>query len=565
MKYKFLSLLLVCTLLICVVAGCSGSTTASSEPAEPESTETAAETAAPAEEAPAEAPAQEEPAEEPVEAASVTYPLEGDGLELSFFTSFPGNLSSYLESFDVHPGVIMAQEKTGVKINFTAPSMETSSTQFDLMVASDEFTDIVGGFDSLYVGGLTSAYEGELIYDVADYLADCAPDYLELVNSSETYQDLIYEADGTSLAVYGLYLYDYTSVSNGIFIRQDWLDDLGMAAPETYDQWHETLTAFKTEKGASSAFLLPVGSESRGATYSGGFLTSGYSTESKMSGGHFFQVDGQVTSSLIDDNYKAYLTMLHDWYAEGLIYSDFYSQDRDTAERLLLADQMGVFDGKVDYITKFDGKDAKGVLRLSGIQNPMMNEGEKSGFGSYVSEKSSFAITTSCQDLELALNWLNYFFTEEGILLANYGQEDVTYTYGDDGQPQFTDIILHNEDPQLQFGNVTRLYLLDELFPTVYDQTRELAAYSDTERAAIQLWTDTKEAKYTMPTVTLSTEDNEELSKLLVDIETYASECVTKFIIGDMSLDKWDEFVGTMESLGIHRCIEIYQQAVDAL
>lgn len=559
MKYKFLSLLMACALLICLMAGCSGT-------AAPESSEAPAQASQEAPETPAvEEPAQAEPEEEEPQEATVAYPLEGDGLELSFFTSFPGNLASYLESFDAHPGFQMAQEKTGVKINFTAPSMETSSTQFDLMVASDEFTDIVGGFDSLYVGGLTSAYEGELIYDVASYLDSCAPDYLRVVNSNDTYQNLVYEADGTSLAVYGLYLYDYTSVSNGIFIRQDWLDDLGMDAPETYDDWHETLTAFKTEKGASAPLLLPVGSESRGATYSGGFLTSGYSTEAKMSGGHFFQVDGKVTSSLIDSKYKDYLTMLHDWFAEGLIYNDYYSQTRDTAEQLLLGDQMGIFDGKVDFITKFNGKDANGVLRLSGIQNPMMNKGEISGFGSYVTEKSSFAITSSCQNVELALNWLNYFFTEEGILLCNYGQEDVTYTYDQDGQPQFTDIILHNEDPQLQFGNVTRLYLLDEVLPTVYDQTRELAAYNDAERDAIQLWTDTKEAKYTLPTVTLSTEANEELSMLLVDIETYASECVTKFIIGDMSLDKWDEFVSTMESLGIHRCIEIYQEAIDAL
>lgn len=559
MKYKFLSLLMACALLICLMASCSGT-------AAPESSEAPAQASQEASETPVvEEPAQAEPEEEEPQEATVAYPLEGDGLELSFFTSFPGNLASYLESFDAHPGFQMAQEKTGVKINFTAPSMETSSTQFDLMVASDEFTDIVGGFDSLYVGGLTSAYEGELIYDVASYLDSCAPDYLRVVNSNDTYQNLVYEADGTSLAVYGLYLYDYTSVSNGIFIRQDWLDDLGMDAPETYDDWHETLTAFKTEKGASAPLLLPVGSESRGATYSGGYLTSGYSTEAKMSGGHFFQVDGKVTSSLIDSKYKDYLTMLHDWFAEGLIYNDYYSQTRDTAEQLLLGDQMGIFDGKVDFITKFNGKDANGVLRLSGIQNPMMNKGEMSGFGSYVTEKSSFAITSSCQNVELALNWLNYFFTEEGILLCNYGQEDVTYTYDQDGQPQFTDIILHNEDPQLQFGNVTRLYLLDEVLPTVYDQTRELAAYNDAERDAIQLWTDTKEAKYTLPTVTLSTEANEELSMLLVDIETYASECVTKFIIGDMSLDKWDEFVSTMESLGIHRCIEIYQEAIDAL
>ena len=170
-----------------------------------------------------------------------------------------------------------------------------------------------------------------------------------------------------------------------------------------------------------------------------------------MSAGHFFQVDGQVTSSLIYDNYHDSLTMLHQWYDEGLIYHDFYSNETH-------------------------------------------------------------------------------------------------------------DIL----DPLLQFSNVTRLYLLDVVLPTVYDQTRELAAYSEKEQEAIAVWSDTKEARFTMPSVTLSTVENEELSQNLVDVETYASECIIKFIIGDLDLGQWDSFVSTMKDLGIERCIEIYQEALDA-
>ena len=102
------------------------------------------------------------------------------------------------------------------------------------------------------------------------------------------------------------------------------------------------------------------------------------------------------------------------------------------------------------------------------------------------------------------------------------------------------------------------------VLPTVYDQTRELSAYSEKEQEAIALWSDTKEAKYTMPSVTLTTEENEELYKLLADIETYASENVIRFIIGDLDLSEWDSFTATMRDMGIERCIEIYQGALDA-
>lgn len=205
-----------------------------------------------------------------------------------------------------------------------------------------------------------------------------------------------------------------------------------------------------------------------------------------------------------------------------------------------------------------------GTIQLTGIAAPVKHSGEINKFGTYVTEKSSASITTNCENVEVALEWLNYFFTEDGILLANYGQKGVSYEYNADGVPEFTDLILHNDDPQLQFGNVTRLYLLDEVVPTVYDQTRELAAYNEAEQAAIATWSDGTEAVYTLPALTLASEANEELSSLLLDVETYASENIIKFITGDKALAEWDDFVSTMREMGIERCIEIYQEALDA-
>ena len=577
MKRTILSVLLALTMLLALLSGCGSTAVPSAASAGPDSAAASApEAAAPAAEPAAEPEAasaeealasavEEVPEEEEIPEVTISYPLEGDDLELSYFVSFPGNLATYMESFDVHPGFMAAQEATGVKINFNAPSMENAFTQFELMVAADDFEDIVGGFGDMYMGGAAAAYEGDLIYDIAPLIAENAPDYQRVIDGNDAYKAFAYEPDGTMLGVYGVYKYDVSSVTNGVFIRQDWLDDLNLDLPVTYDDWHETLTAFKNEKGAEAGLLLPMGSESRGATYAGGYQTIGYSSDARMSGGHFFQVDGKVTSSLIDDNYRDYLTMINSWYEEGLVYHDFYSNDtRDILDPLVYGNQVGIFDGKVDYITRFESGDPNGAIRLTGIANPVKNEGDKSGFGNYVEQKSSVSITTSCDNPELALQWLNYFFTEEGILLCNYGQEGVSFEYGPDGTPVFTDLILHNEDPWLQFGNVTRLYLLDEVLPTVYDQTRELSAYSEKEQEAIALWSDTKEAKYTMPSVTLTTEENEELYKLLADIETYASENVIRFIIGDLDLSEWDSFTATMRDMGIERCIEIYQGALDA-
>lgn len=38
----------------------------------------------------------------------------------------------------------------------------------------------------------------------------------------------------------------------GFVLRKDWLDELGLEAPETIDEWHNVLTELKQKKGIQS-------------------------------------------------------------------------------------------------------------------------------------------------------------------------------------------------------------------------------------------------------------------------------------------------------------------------
>ena len=56
----------------------------------------------------------------------------------------------------------------------------------------------------------------------------------------------------------------------------------------------------------------------------------------------------------------------------------------------------------------------------------------------------SVSVSTACEDVELVVRFFNYFFTEEGSLLANYGTEGFTFTYNDRGDPVYTEVITNN-------------------------------------------------------------------------------------------------------------------------
>ena len=42
----------------------------------------------------------------------------------------------------------------------------------------------------------------------------------------------------------------------GMAMRKDWLDELGLDVPVTYDDWHNVLTAFKEQKGATAPLWI---------------------------------------------------------------------------------------------------------------------------------------------------------------------------------------------------------------------------------------------------------------------------------------------------------------------
>ena len=63
---------------------------------------------------------------------------------------------------------------------------------------------------------------------------------------------------------------------------------------------------------------------------------------------------------------------------------------------------------------------------------------------------------------------------------------------------------------------------------------------------------------------TLSLEDADRANAIEQDLNTYRDTSVTKFILGEWSIEeKWDEYCKTLEKLGIRELEGLYQKALD--
>jgi len=65
------------------------------------------------------------------------------------------------------------------------------------------------------------------------------------------------------------------------------------------------------------------------------------------------------------------------------------------------------------------------------------------------------------------------------------------------------------------------------------------------------------------PNVFLTKEEQDKVNKIQTDLKTYVDQMEAKFIVGDTPLSKWDEYIATVQKIGVNELVAIYQTAFD--
>lgn len=239
-----------------------------------------------------------------------------------YTTSAPPFMSPYIGtdgSYNTAESTRYFQEQTGVKIDYIEIDMFSYTQNFNLMIASGSYPDMLSGMDS-YGGGIAKALDDDVIIDLTDYVENDMPAYHQAVDQADVWKEITTD-EGKTLAVYSLSNEDV--VNRGPMVRQDWMEEQGLEAPATYDELTEVGKKLQSAYGLDYAFFISS-LVNPGVTFSAGFDMPGF--DIGTSGSHLYQENGAVKSCLVSDNMKDYLTYLHDWYADGLISKDFFSR-----------------------------------------------------------------------------------------------------------------------------------------------------------------------------------------------------------------------------------------------
>lgn len=228
------------------------------------------------------------------------------------------------------------------------------------------------------------------------------------------------------------------SVPQFSMINKAWLDDLGLAMPTTLDELHDVLVAFKENDMSAKFYGNEAGSTIPMST---GFDQWCWGQNVFYAGFGFTNWPNDVCADLMvdqsgvvnfvsdDDNYRAALTYFHDWYAEGLMDLEMFSQDTNQLIAKCSGGRVGV--STWWEINEIMGEHAKDYVYLpilngpDGTSNVTLRTGGATNSG-------QLSITAQCKDPAKLLAFYDLWYQGDIVMQLQYGPIGVYFTEQDE-------------------------------------------------------------------------------------------------------------------------------------
>ncbi len=488
------------------------------------------------------------------------YPIAQEGVKLSYWMALNSGAANFIASHAENPSYQALQKDTGVEIEFIHPAANTAVESFRMMLVSGNLPDLMQvQAGSWYPGDLKALYEDGAIIDLMPYLEEYAPQYLEVIMEDEVAQRQIID-DGK---VFGFYKLTYADPLPYVRfnVNKDWLDEFGMSEPKTTAEYEAFFQAVLDNKPGVIPFYFSTESAEQCNLLMGAFdiLKGFYLQPDGVTAGHYANQEG----------YKEFLTLMNSWYTKGYLSKDYVSMTQAEAQTMFDAGQLACIGDSVD--ATFSRAQANNKFSVTNL--PYMRKEADSVVGGSVASwpvdmdnQWVTVISSSCKNVEAAIQYLNYGYTYEGSLLHSFGIEGEHWNWGEDGLPKFTDEILNNPKG-MTISNVS--YALKIHFGSRYcypDTIGHPGTASNAEALRIRtMWQDDEnEQNYLrFPPVTLTTEEAAQRNELMIEVNTYANEMMLKFISGAEPLSNFDTYVQNINKYGLEEALGITQVALD--
>ncbi|WP_010276987.1 extracellular solute-binding protein [Paenibacillus senegalensis] len=455
------------------------------------------------------------------------------------------------------------EKMTNIKVDFQLVPFDSLNERKNLSLAGGDYPDV------FYTGRFTNndlvkyGSEGTFI-PLNDLIDQYAPNLKKILDENPDIRAGMTMPDGNIYGLPTIYDADFTSVLIGskLWYNQEWLEALGMEEPQTVDDFYNYLVAVKNTdlNGNGQQDEIPLGSYQIEDLLN---ATKGwFGLMNRGTANINFDIDPETNELRYiptSDRFKAQLEFMHKLFMEGLIEpeiftntaNEFFAKGAENVYGAVLTTSPDTLMGMTTFVGLPALEGPFGDKMATKIRSPLVGSGP-------------FVITDKNEHPEATVRWMDYFYGDEGARMYFMGFEGESYEVTENGEFEYTEEIRNNPQgltleqalvkyvtwPGGSYPGIVRqdFFKGAESLPESIEAAEKLKPYLIDE-----IW----------PVFTFTPEESTQYTALHSDIDTYAVEMRAKFISGQTPFSEWDNYVETLNRMGLDRYMDIHQASLD--
>lgn len=510
-----------------------------------------------------------------------TYPIVKDGtLDMTIFTMSMPNV----EDFATNDFTKFMEEKTGIHMDFVTGGRDDWEERLNMLLQSDDYPDIIMGVSpNIAKYGVK---EGIFI-PLDDYLTEeNVPNYLNVMKDFDL--GVTRETDGKIYSLADINDCYHCKYARKMWVNTYYLDQMGCEVPTTTDEFIDVCKKFLEMKPDGIAV---AGANEGWFTRMQDWLMGAYTFVPAKSETlvvrDYVALDtdtSKVTCVAASDQYKEGLKFINELYEIGAIYDGDFTQTSEQMKTLINQEDEPVLFFTAGTISDaIDSASNNELYRHYEAMAPIAGpDGTRIAWTepNYGVSSGAVCITDNCENVEAALRWIDFFYSETGDLCSQYGPDEGTDwvldpegKVGLNGEPALYEVLntysaeAQNHDWQdvgirvatesYRLGQAVEAdvdpYSPDGLERLLFDATEELYEPYGANTNIVNL----NELKIT-------DEESTDVSTIAVEVEKAIEENSVAFMTGAKDIDaEWDTYIQDLDKAGLQTLLEMYQTAYD--
>lgn len=510
-----------------------------------------------------------------------TYPIVKDGtLDMTIFTMSMPNV----EDFATNDFTKFMEEKTGIHMDFVTGGRDDWEEKLNMLLQSDDYPDIIMGVSpNIAKYGVK---EGIFI-PLDDYLTEeNVPNYLNVMKDFDL--GVTRETDGKIYSLADINDCYHCKYARKMWVNTYYLDQMGCEVPTTTDEFIDVCKKFLKMKPDGIAV---AGANEGWFTRMQDWLMGAYTFVPAKSETlvvrDYVALDtdtSKVTCVAASDQYKEGLKFINELYEIGAIYDGDFTQTSEQMKTLINQEDEPVLFFTAGTISDaIDSASNNELYRHYEAMAPIAGpDGTRIAWTepNYGVSSGAVCITDNCENVEAALRWIDFFYSETGDLCSQYGPDEgtdwvldpegkvglngepalyeVRNTYSAEAQNHdWQDVGIRVATESYRLGQAVEAdvdpYSPDGLERLLFDATEELYEPYGANTNIVNL----NELKIT-------DEESTDVSTIAVEVEKAIEENSVAFMTGAKDIDaEWDTYIQDLDKAGLQTLLEMYQTAYD--